>query len=264
MMPSLISGWPNSADCARRCARRTPSRARSRRRRRAPLTAAIVAMPELSISRSRRVHLVEQLASAGLVHRRERLDVGAGAEEHRVRRGDHQRTHAARLDRVPDRSAGPRRPAARSSSSGRWPATRSRRRPRVSSLTASVRAARRRAAGRRRSPGRTSGPSRPWATRRRSTVGGAKRSPWLLGAFSMRSSTTSSPSTSARMNGGSSPRRGSRPAPAIIPKSMSRWVRDALLEHQARLEQRLQREHLDELLDVGSVVAGDVGLAVGS
>ena len=45
-----------------------------------------------------------------------------------------------------------------------------------------------------------------------------------LRAFSIRSKTVSKPSLSARMNGGISPRRGSRPAPAIIPKSMSRWV----------------------------------------
>ena len=86
------------------------------------------------------------------------------------------------------------------------------------------RAARRRAAGRRRSPGRSSAPRRPWATRRLRIVGGAKRSPYFSSALSSRSRIVSRPSTSAFMNGGSRPRRGSRPAPAIIPKSMSRWV----------------------------------------
>ena len=81
---------------------------------------------------------------------------------------------------------------------------------------------------------------------------------------SRRSRTTSRPSTSAFMNGGSSPRRGSRPAPAIIPTSMSRCGGDALLEHEARLDERLQREQLDELVDVGLGVAVEVGLAVRS
>ena len=38
--------------------------------------------------------------------------------------------------------------------------------------------------------------------------------------------------------------------------------RDALLEHEAGLEERLQRQQLDELCDVGLGVAGDVGLAL--
>ena len=65
-------------------------------------------------------------------------------------------------------------------------------------------------------------PRRPWATRRRSRTGGAKRSPWRSCSPSIRSSTVSRPSTSAFQNGGSSPLRGSRPAPVIIPRSMSR------------------------------------------
>ena len=38
---------------------------------------------------------------------------------------------------------------------------------------------------------------------------------------------------------------------------------DALLEHQAGLDERLEREPLDELVDVGVAVALDVRLALG-
>ena len=63
------------------------------------------------------------------------------------------------------------------------------------------------------------------------------------------------------MNGGKIPRRGSMPAPAIIPRSISRVVADALLEEQARLDERLQGEQLRQVLGrVG--VAGDLRLAV--
>ena len=56
---------------------------------------------------------------------------------------------------------------------------------------------------------------------------------------------------SAFMNGGSRPRRGSMPAPAIIPKSMSGGG-DAVLEHERGLHERLEGEPLDELLVLGS------------
>ena len=59
-------------------------------------------------------------------------------------------------------------------------------------------------------------PRRPWATRRRRTVGGSKSSPHSRAARSRRSSTTSSPSWSAPANGG-----GVRLAPVIMPRSMS-------------------------------------------
>ena len=48
---------------------------------------------------------VEQLAAAGLVQRRERLDVGAGAEQHRVGRGDDERADARRPRPAPTPSA---------------------------------------------------------------------------------------------------------------------------------------------------------------
>jgi hypothetical protein len=51
-----------------------------------------------------RVRAVEQLAATGLVHRRERLDVGAGREQQRVGRGDHERPDAALAHLVPDAS----------------------------------------------------------------------------------------------------------------------------------------------------------------
>src|SRR4029079_6418200 len=59
---------------------------------------------------------------------------------------------------------------------------------------------------------------------RRGGGGGATRCRgWPAGPWS-RSSTTSSPVASAFRNGGSSPRRGSRPAPALRPRSTSRLV----------------------------------------
>ena len=71
--------------------------------------------------------------------------------------------------------------------------------------------------------------------------GGSKLSPHSLAACSSRASSSSRPIWSARANGG-----GMMPAPAIIPRSISRIERDALLEHEAALDQRLQREALDE------------------
>ena len=71
---------------------------------------------------------LQQLAPAGLVHRGEGLDVGAGREEQRVRGGDDQRAHARAPRPSPIPRAGRRSPAGRSSSSGRCRATRWRRR----------------------------------------------------------------------------------------------------------------------------------------
>ena len=72
----------------------------------------------------------------------------------------------------------------------------------------------------------------------------------------------SSPSTSAFQNGGSRPRRGSRPAPAIIPTSMSRTEQTpSSTSRQASISAR-QLNMRDQLLGVRLGVAGDRLLAV--
>ena len=68
----------------------------------------------------------------------------------------------------------------------------------------------------------------------------ARRAP--RAASSSFSSTTSRPSRSAFMNGGKSPRRGSRPGAGHHPEVDVARGRDALLEHQAGLDERLQRQ----------------------
>ena len=95
MIPSLISGWPKSAELRgeahvaghRELAAAAEREAVDRRDRRdcpSGRTRAAARAPPLISSRA-----------AGLVQLREGLDVGARAEEHRVRRGDHERPHAA-------------------------------------------------------------------------------------------------------------------------------------------------------------------------
>ncbi len=100
MIPSLISGWPKSAE---RAAIRTsqdiassqpPPKAR-------PLTAAIVAIPSRPSSRKSAWALWIRASPRRLVHRRERLDVRARAVEEGVRGGDHQRAHARGLGLLP-------------------------------------------------------------------------------------------------------------------------------------------------------------------
>ena len=138
MIPSLISGWPKTADSA--AIRKSQAIASSQPPPKASaLTAAIVGDRLRAELAQQRVPVVDQLLAAGLVHLRERLDVGAGREHDRDRRGDH---HGAdrrpRLEASPRPCPGPRSPAARSRSSAGSRARRSRCRRGVSSLTVSV------------------------------------------------------------------------------------------------------------------------------
>ena len=64
---------------------------------------------------------------------------------------------------------------------------------------------------------------------------------------------------SAFMNGGKSPRRGSMPGAGHHPEVDLADRADALLEHQAGLDERLQREQLGERLGVGSASPGICG-----
>ena len=104
MIPSLISGWPKTADSA--AIRKSQAIASSQPPPKASeLTAAIVDDAALAELAQQRVAGVDQLLAARLVHLRERLDVGAGREDDRDRGGDHHRADLARrLDLLPDRA----------------------------------------------------------------------------------------------------------------------------------------------------------------
>ena len=88
--------------------RRTPSRARCRRRRRGRLRRRSRRSPARSISRSSPCVSSSSARAPRLVHRREGLDVGAGAEQHRVGGGEHERAGAVSPSRAPTPSRGPR------------------------------------------------------------------------------------------------------------------------------------------------------------
>ncbi len=104
MIPSLISGWPKIAESA--AIRKSQAIASSQPPPNAiELTAATVEIrldPELA---QQRVAGVDQLLAAGLVHLRERLDVGARREHETGHRGvdDHRADLALGVEPVPDR-----------------------------------------------------------------------------------------------------------------------------------------------------------------
>ena len=116
----------------------------------------------------------------------------------------------------------------------------------------------RRAAGRGRSPGRMSMPEAALGDEAPEDDRGREALPVLLlePPRSARAS-ESSPSTSAFQNGGSSPRRGSRPAPAIIPTSMSRTEQTPSSTSLQASISALAAEQRDQLLGVGIGLAGD-------
>ena len=159
---------------------------------------------------------VEQLPSGDLVHPGERLDVGAGAEQRRVRRGDDHRPRAQpsiSLPRLLERLDDDRRERV----GGRVVE------PDDRDVAARVELDRRASPSPRRAAGRDRSPARSW---RRAGPGppagaapAAARSPRPTprSACSSAARTSSSPRKSARANG-----PGTMPVPIIIPRSMSR------------------------------------------
>ena len=100
-MPSLISGWPNSAERAAMrmsqaiASSQPPPKAR-------PLTAAIVTIPSEPSSRSSAWPSLISFAPAASSMVVNDFTSAPGAEQHRVGGGDHERPHAGRADRFPD------------------------------------------------------------------------------------------------------------------------------------------------------------------
>ena len=186
---------------------------------------------------------------SGGAHRRQRLDVGAGAEQPGLAEAiTSARTVARRDDRVPRARAARRPPPARSSSPAGCRATRSR--PRRATRAGPGRPGPRRGAAPGRSPGRRArraGPARPAAA---ASPAARSRRPTRAAARSRRSSITSSPAASARANGG-----GARPAPAASATSISRAPATPSSSTRQASTSALQREALDELGRVGSTSA---------
>ena len=241
MIPRLISGWPKVADSA--AMRKSQAIASSQPPPNAiALTAAIVTVRELlHRPRMKRVRLLEQRRGPR-PPRPSCVNSLMSAPAQNVNGFDEAITSARALPSTSSQSSVSSRDHLRRERVGRRAVQPRDRRRRRASRAARSRAARpRRAAGRGRSPGPSScraGPGRPGgagsaaARSARPTPPARARAPRAI---------SSSPCSSARANG-----PGMMPAPIIMPMSMSLMRGDALLEHEAGLDERLQREALDE------------------